>query len=146
MKKTIYIILLIFIIVLVITIQYVYNYRSAKIAEQKINNEYNSYYNKQVLGTELISIINRTIDVNNQNGIAKDNNYYIDNENNSIQIYVVFVYKDKTKTIKMEDIEKSGTEAFIKRYSTESFKCTNIDNHKKTKNVKSLTFEEVTNE
>lgn len=144
MKKKFFIIMLILFIITIVAIYAVYNYRSNMISSQKVNNEYYSYYNKQMLGTELISIINKTIDMNQKNDIERDsNNYYIDNEKNSVKIYVKFIYKDETKTIQMEDIEKGGIEEFVQRYSTASFKCSNIEYHTKTKNVKSLTFEEI---
>lgn len=144
MKKKFFIIMLILFIITIVAIYAVYNYRSNMISSQKVNNEYYSYYNKQMLGTELISIINKTIDMNQKNDIERDsNNYYINNEKNSVKIYVRFIYKDETKTIQMEDIEKGGIEEFVQRYSTASFKCSNIEYHTKTKNVKSLTFEEI---
>lgn len=143
MKKFLIILLILF-LVLTISIYTVYSYRTKIISAQKVNKEYEEYYNIQVLGTELISIINRTIDINNKNGISRDDNgYYIDNEENFIEIYIQFVYKNETKVVKMEDIEKTGIEAFVKMYSTASFKCTKIDYHDKTNHVKSLTFEEI---
>ena len=113
MKKFL-VILLVLVILLLVEIYSVYTYRSGIVAAQKLNNEYKEYEGIQVLGTELISIINKTIDVNNRNEIPRDdNNYYIDNEENTIKIHIQFVYKDEVKTLEMEDIEKSGTEAFI---------------------------------
>jgi len=139
------VILLIMLVILTIVIYAVYSYRDNMAEIQKLNREYEAYYNIEVLGTELISIINRTIDINHKNEIERDSNqYYIDNEKNSIQIYIQFVYKNEVKKISMEDVEKTGSEAFIRVYSTASFKCTNIEYHTKTKNVKSLTFEEMT--
>lgn len=121
-----------------------YRYRSNILEAQKLNREYEQYYNIDILGTELISILNRTSDINHKNGIEKDaDGYYVDNGINSLHIYIKFTYKNDTKTIKMEDIEKSGSETFIKVYSTENFKCTNIEYHDRTHNVKSLTFEEI---
>ena len=143
MKKFLIVLLILFII-LAIGIYSVYRYRSSILETQKLNREYEQYYNIYILGTELISIINRTSDINHKNDIAKDDNgYYVDNGDNSLHIYIKFVYKNNSKTIQMEDIEKSGSETFIKVYSTASFKCTKIEYHEKTHNVKSLTFEEV---
>lgn len=129
---------------LVSSIYMVYEHRRNILEAQKLNKEYEEYYQMDILGTQLISIVNRTIDINHKNEIAKDSNgYYVDNGENSLHIYIKFAYKNKTKTILMEDIEKTGAEAFVKIYSTANFKCKNIEYHKKTKNVKSLTFEEV---
>lgn len=143
MKKVLIILLIVFII-LAVSIYTVYSYRVKMISQQKLNKEYEEYYNIQILGTELISIINRTIDINNKNQIGRDeNNYYIDNGKDSIEIYIRFIYKSEIKEVKMEDIEKMTTETFIKMYSTASFKCTNIEYHEKINRVKSLTFEEL---
>lgn len=144
MKKFMIILLVLFII-LAVGIYSVYRYRNSILEAQKLNKEYEQYYNIDILGTELISILNRTSDINHKNGIDRDDNgYYVDNGDNSLHIYIKFAYKNNTKIIQMEDVEKSGSETFIKVYSTANFKCTDIQYHEKTHNVKSLTFEEVT--
>ena len=143
MKKFLIVLLILF-IVLIASIYMVYSYRAKAFEIQKLNREYEEYYNIEILGTELISIINRTIDLNNKNDIPRDENgYYIDDEESYKEIYIQFVYKKETKLIKMEDIEKSGIETFVRMYSTANFKCTDIKYHNKTKNVKSLTFTEI---
>ena len=142
--KKILIIVLILLIILAGGIYSVYRYRTSVYQIQKINKEYENYYNIDILGTELISIINRTCDINVKNNVSKDSNgYFIDNNDNSIIVYIQFNYKKDTKIIRMEDISSTGSEAFVKVYSTANFKCTNIEYHEKSHNVKSLTFEEV---
>lgn len=144
--KKIFIILLILSVIFLTSIYVINTYKVKALEIQKLNKEYEQYYNIEVLGTELISIINRTIDLNNKNDVNKDSNgYYIDDEEKYKKIYIQFVYKNETKLIQMEDIEKSGIETFVSMYSTASFKCTDIKYHNKTKNVKSLTFTEITN-
>lgn len=143
MKKFLIILLILF-IVLMISIYMIYSYKTQILEEQKFNKEYEEYYGIEILGTELISIINRTIDINNKNNIDRDEEgYYIDNEKNSIKLYIQFVYKEEIKTIQMEEIEKTGIESFVKVYSTASFKGTKIEYHEDTNLVKSLTFEEI---
>lgn len=142
--KKILIILLILSIILVVGVYSVYRYRTNVYKIQKQNREYEQYYNINVLGTELISIINKTIDLNTKNNIAKDDKgYFVDNGENSIKINVEFKYKNDTKTISMEEIASTGAESFVKVYSTANFKCTKIEYHEKTHNVKNVTFEEV---
>ena len=144
MKNKILIILFIFFIVLVISGYVVYNYRTSVIESQKINNEYKKYYNIQVLGNELISIINKTIDINEKYGIEKnENGQYIENDTSSIKLYIKFKYKDDYKNVTMEDISKGGIENFMKVYGAASFKCTELTYHEKSKNVKSVTFTEI---
>ena len=142
--KKILIILLILSIILVVGVYSVYRYRTNVYQIQKQNREYEQYYNINVLGTELISIINKTIDLNTKNNITKDDKgYFVDNGENSIKINVEFKYKNDTKTISMEEIASTGAESFVKVYSTANFKCTKIEYHEKTNNVKNVTFEEV---
>lgn len=142
--KKILIILLILSIILVVGVYSVYRYRTNVYQIQKQNREYEQYYNINVLGTELISIINKTIDLNTKNNIAKDDKgYFVDNGENSIKINVEFKYKNDTKTISMEEIASTGAESFVKVYSTANFKCTKIEYHEKTHNVKNVTFVEV---
>lgn len=142
--KKILIILLILSIILVVGVYSVYRYRTNVYQIQKQNREYEQYYNINVLGTELISIINKTINLNTKNNITKDDKgYFVDNGENSIKINVEFKYKNDTKTISMEEIASTGAESFVKVYSTANFKCTKIEYHEKTHNVKNVTFEEV---
>ena len=144
MKNRILIILLIFFIVLVISGYAVYNYRTSVIESQKINNEYPKYYNIQVLGNELITIINKTIDINEKYGTEKnEDGQYIENDTSSIKLYIEFRYKEDYKKVTMEDISKSGIENFMKVYGAASFKCTELTYHEKSKNIKSVTFTEI---
>ncbi len=147
MKNKILIILVVFMVILAIVTYGIYNYRKQIVESQKINNTYKNYENIQILGSELISIINRTIDIDENEGIEKNQDgLYIDNGKNSIKIYIEFLYgEDETRTIEMEKIANNGIEQFVNVYSTASFKCTNISYHEKTNNVKSLTFTEIQN-
>ena len=143
MKNKIIIIVIIFLIILSVSAYMVYNYRKSVVSSQKVNESYKAYYDTEILGTELISVINKTVDFNEQNGIQKDENgMYIENNNNSIKIYISFKYEDDYQTVEMEKISNNGTDNFRKVYSTASFKCTEISYHDKTENVKALTFTE----
>lgn len=141
MKQKFTLILIIFLIILSISVYFVYNYRKNALQAQKINNEYKAYYNMQMLGTELVSILNKTADINEKNEIEKDSQgIYLDNNINSIKIYIKLKYKDDYEVIEMEKILNNGIENFVKSYAAASFKCESIDYHDKTNNVKELTF------
>lgn len=143
MKNKILLILIIFMVILAAITYIFYNYRIEVKEAQKTNNEYKSYYEKEMLGTELVSIMNKTEDINTKNEIEKDSDgLYIDNRQDSIKVYVKLKYKDDYTTIEIEKILNDGIENFIKSYSTADFKCTEITYHEKTGNVKSLTFTE----
>src|SRR5699024_9358107 len=117
------IIFIVLISILAIGIYAVVNYRNSVIKSQKINNEYKELYNNNFSGTELVSVMNRTTDINEKKGVSKDTkNLYIDNERDSIIIYIKLKYKDDYKTLRMENILNDGVENFIKPYSVADFK------------------------
>jgi len=142
MKKIIICILSIFLIVICMVVYGVYqkNENTAQIGVD--NKTYESYENKEVLGTDIISIINKATDSNKKNDIkiGEDGNY-IDNGKNSIRIEIKFLELDKVIT--MERINNVGIEKFWSNYGALSFKCTKIEYHEKTHRVKYMYFEEV---
>ena len=142
MKKIIICILSIFLIIICIVVYGVYqkNENTAQIGVD--NKTYESYENKEVLGTDIISIINKATDSNKKNDIkiGEDGNY-IDNGKNSIRIEIKFLELDKVIT--MERINNVGIEKFWSNYGALSFKCTKIEYHEKTHRVKYTYFEEV---
>lgn len=143
MKNKILIILIIFMAIIAAITYVIYNYRIEMQEAQKINNEYKSYYQAKMLGTELVSIMNKTEDTNTKNGVEKDSEgLYIDNGENSIKVYVKLIYKEDYSTLEIEKILNNGIENFMNSYSTADFECTEITYHEKTGNVKSLTFTE----
>lgn len=146
MKKNLIILISILLIICAFVVYFVINYRNMQMQAQINNKEYNTYKDKTIVGTTLVSIINKTVDNNEKNNIEKDNsNVYIENENNSIKIYIYFLDEDGKRIeipYTMEQIYNKGSDSFIKLYGTSNFTCTNIDYHSKTGNVKSLTFEQ----
>ena len=144
MKNKILLIIVIFIIILCVAIYLVYNHRVNIAKSQTINNEYKAYYNKQIIGTDLASVINKTMDNNEKNNIPKDDSgYFIENDTNSIKVFVELIYQDDYTTLDAEQIFSKGIENFVRVYSTANFKCTKISYHKKTSNIKTITFTEV---
>ncbi|MEE0769512.1 MAG: hypothetical protein UIT70_06630 [Clostridia bacterium] len=146
MKKNLIILISILLIICAFVVYFVINYRNMQMQAQINNKEYNTYKEKTIVGTTLVSIINKTVDNNEKNNIEKDNsNVYIENEDNSIKIYIYFLDEDGKRIeipYTMEQIYNKGSDSFIKLYGTSNFTCTNIDYHSKTGNVKSLTFEQ----
>ena len=142
MKKIIICILSIFLIIICIVVYGVYQ-KYDNTAQIGVDNKtYESYENKEVLGTDIISIINKATDSNKKNDIkiGEDGNY-IDNGKNSIRIEIKFLELDKVIT--MERINNVGIEKFWSNYGALSFKCTKIEYHEKTHRVKYMYFEEV---
>lgn len=142
MKKIIICIVSIFLIIICIIGYSVYQ-KNENIAQISVDNKtYESYSNKEVLGTDIISLINKATDSNKKNDIkvGEDGNY-IENDKNSIRIDVKF--QDLDKVISMERINSVGIEKFWSNYGALSFKCTKIEYHEKTHRVKYMYFEEI---
>lgn len=136
--------ILILIIISVIVIYKVNEYTNLLIKANENNVRYEGYYNEIYLGNQVVSILNETVDINNKNGITKDEetNMFIDNEKNSIHITVKFIYQDDFVEKTMEDITNKGAEDFMKVYGAAAFKCVEIGYHENYNNVKYIIFEE----
>ena len=142
MKK----IILIFVILVIVLISYTYySYLVAVSEEREVienNKQYEQFCEDKILGTDLATLINKAIDSNERNDLEKDENgVYKDNSTNSINIYIKF--KDADETFDMERIYKLGIDRFIMNYNQMEFKCSKIEYHQKTSNIKYMYFEEI---
>ena len=142
MKKILYILLGICILTVII-IFYLYNtYFRFLVLSEKLNKEYENYTENVIVGSSLMSLINKSIDLNEKNNVEKNKQgLYIENDTNSIKIEIKFAESDKT--FQMEAISKLGSSEFIKNYNSRSFKCTKKEFHSKTGQIKYMLFEEV---
>lgn len=142
MKKNLFVILGFFIIIIVI-LSYTYlNYRKMIILANQTNKEYESYTQNEILGSQLMTLINKVIDKNEHNQIELNSeNRYIENDENSIKIEIKFLESDKI--FSMEAISNLGAEQFIKNYNRMTFKCTKKEYHEKTRKIKYLLFEQI---
>lgn len=142
MKKLVF--FLIIVLVILSGFSYLYiinkaNYNNTK----KENFKYDSYYNKEITGTELATVINRAIDNNMKYEIQKDSKgRYIANNENSINIDIKFTDDDNIH--QMEIIYSNGIEKFVQFYGEIKFKCTKVEYHSATNKVKYLLFEQIT--
>ena len=101
------------------------------------------YKDKEIQGSELITIINKAIDTNEKNEVQKDNKgKYIDNKTNSINIDIKFIDDDLIYNI--EKIYQNGTETFLYYYRDINFKCSDVQYHTTTGIVKYMQFEQIT--
>ena len=142
MKRKLLVILGIFIIILLFAVYLLYNYRKDVIQMQSFNRQYEVYYEKTILGTDLATVLNKEMDYNKKNDIAKDSKdrYYIETEKS---LLIEIKFSEKEEPVKMEDILSKEIETFISFYGAASFKCTKIEYHESNKQVKSLYFEQV---
>ncbi len=142
MKKTLLVILGIFIIILIFVVYLLYNYNITVKQAQNFNKKYEKYCEEEILGVDLVTLLNTVEDYNEKNNIDKDekDRYYIETEES---ILVTIKFKEKKESVKMEDILLQGIENFNKYYATSTFKCTKIEYHEQNKQVRSLYFEQI---
>ena len=107
------------------------------------NSEYEYYLNRTVYGTEVTTVINKAINQNENNNIAKDEKgYYIENGEDSLKIDIKMITIEKTYP--MEEIYNNDITKFVQNFNLIEFKCTNIEYHEKTGKVSKLIFEQIT--
>lgn len=140
MNKNIILISTILLIIIIICVGGIsFNSKKLLVVKQA-NKEYEQYMNKNIYGTDVITIINKAIYNNQKNNIPKDEKEkYIENEENSIIIELVMITneeKNKTTTYRMETISKVGIDEFIANFNTAEFKITKMEYHKETGKIK----------
>ncbi len=142
MKNTFLIILAMFLIIICITCGFLINLKAQKNEIKKQNAEYEQYLTKEILGTDLATLISKVVDENERNNIQKDEKgYYINNNQNSIKIDLKMTTIDKTYP--MEEIYNNKIATFVQNFNFINFKCINIEYHKETGKVSKLIFEEL---
>ena len=136
MKKNVTIISLILIVIIIICIVGLNTNSKIAFNIKKQNSEYEKYLTSEIYGTDVVTIINKAINNNESNNVAKDEKgFYINNNQNSIQIDLVMITneeKQETTAYKMEAISKVGITEFIKNFNTAKFKCTKKEYHTAT--------------
>lgn len=142
MKSKILLIIALLSITICITCVILIN-RQAEYKQIKADNkEYEIYFEKEVYGTDLATLIGKTINQNEKNMVKKDEKgYYINNGKNSIEIDLKMHTIEKTYP--MEEIYNNKIINFVKNFNIIKFKCTKIEYHEKTKRISNLTFEEL---
>lgn len=132
------------VIIIIVGISYMYlNYKANYYAARKENKQFESYDGQEIYGAELATVINKAVDNNQNNEVAKDEKgKYINNDNNSIKIDIKML--DNDKTYSMETLYSGGMDKFVQFYSEIKFKCTKLEYHKTTNKVKYLLFEQIT--
>ena len=142
MKKVLLILMLLFIIIIFSIYGLLTNGRIQSNALKNYNKEYEQYLNKKINGTELATLINKVININEKNNIEKDkNNYYIENGKDSIKIEIELLPTEKIYP--MEEIYNKDTAEFVKYFSLEKFQCTNIEYHIETGKVSKMLFRQI---
>ena len=142
MKKIYAVFIAIFLVIIALTFYFYNDYVKAQNLSKRINVEFEKYTENTIVGSSLITLINKVTDYNEKNNISKGyDDLYQENTKNSIKIEIRFLESDKT--FPMESISRLGSEEFVKNYSSRLFKCTTKEYHKETGQLKYLLFEEV---
>ena len=130
--------------VIVVGMSYIYlNYKVSYNQAKQKNKQFESYYNEEVYGTDLVTVINKAVDNNLSNEVEKNQKgFFQNNEINSINIDIKII--DNDTVYKMETIYNSGIDNFVQYYGQIKFKCTKIEYHKDTGKIKYLLFEQIT--
>lgn len=140
MKKIIAFITCMTIILIVLAIKY-YDYKDKYSQIKEINTKYESYYQKEIYGTDVATIINRAVNDNETNNVKKDDKgFYIENDTDSIKVEVKIT--DNDTMYQMETLYGGGMATFVQYYNIIEFKCTKIEYHPKTKRIKYMLFEQ----
>lgn len=130
-------------VILIVGTSYVYlNYKSNYNETRKANNQFESYYEKEFYGADVVTLINKAYDNNLTSQVEKDEKgMFIENDTNSIKIELKML--DREETYSMEILYMNNMDKFIENYNSIKFKCTKIDYHKNGK-VKYMLIEQIT--
>lgn len=140
MKKIITFMSIVAVILILLAIKY-YNYKDEYSKIKTINTQYESYYKKEIYGTDVATLVNRAVNDNENNNVKKDSKgFYIENNTNSIKIEIKIT--DNDTTYQMETLYNGGMTNFVNYYNNIEFECTKIEYHSKTKRIKYLLFEQ----
>lgn len=141
MKKIIAIILCFVIVIMSILIGKYYNYKQEYNKIKEENLEYEYYLEKEIYGTEVVTVINKAVNNNEINKIEKDSEgFYVPNDINSVKIDIKII--DNDMTYKMETLYNGGMTNFVQYYNTILFKCSKIEYNSKGR-VSYLLFEQI---
>lgn len=130
-------------IIIIVGISYMYiNYKANYNEARKANNQFESYYEKEFYGADVVTLINKAYDNNLTSQVEKDEKgMFIENDTNSIKIELKML--DREETYSMEILYMNNMDKFIENYNSIKFKCTKIDYHKNGK-VKYMLIEQIT--
>lgn len=144
MKKTITLLVILFILItLVVGVAITQNNKQlAKI--RQINQQYEIYLDKEIYGTDVASIINKIVDFNSKNQVAKnEEGIFLENDTNSIKGEIQFLYDEEVVTHPVEAVYNRGLNSFISNFNVTKFKLITIQYHEQTKQVSLIVLKQL---
>ena len=130
-------------VILIVGISYMYlNYKASYNEARKTNYQFESYYEKEFYGADVVTLVNKAYDNNLTSGVEKDKNgIFIENDTNSIKIDVKII--DNDTLYNMETLYIGGMDKFVENYNGIKFKCTKIEYHPNRK-IRYMLIEQIT--
>jgi len=142
MKKTITVLFCIFLAIIISLYTYYQNGQQALENVKKFNYQFEQYFDKEIYGAEVATIINKAIDNNEQYNISKDakGKYLPDN---AFCLKVMIKFKDIDTIYEMESINNAGIEGFVSNFNMSIFKIIEYEYNETTKRIGKLVIEEI---
>ena len=130
-------------VILIVGISYMYlNYKASYNEARKTNYQFESYYEKEFYGADVVTLVNKAYDNNLTSGVERDKNgIFIENDTNSIKIDVKII--DNDTLYNMETLYIGGMDKFVENYNGIKFKCTKIEYHPNRK-IRYMLIEQIT--
>lgn len=140
MKKSLILVATLILVIIIIVAVKINDLQKQKQEILNYNKEFEYYCNKEILGTDITTLINKATDNNEKNDIQKDENgLYIPNDENSIKIYIKMKFTENIYP--MESFYTAGINDFTKYFGSINFKSSKVNYHENGK-ISSITFEE----
>jgi len=143
MKRILIIIIIIFIIATSIIVGLIMA-NNARVREaRRHNQQYASYLETEIWGTELATLINRAMNNNRRNDVKQDaEGNFINNETNSINIDIEMITIEET--FSMERIYAGGTTEFAQAFNFVKFESRTTEYHEQTGKISRIVFRQLT--
>lgn len=142
MKKTIIVLFCIFIAIIISLYTYYQSAQSVLQGVKKFNYQFEQYFDKEIYGADVVTIMSKAIDNNNQYNIARnEENKFVEDNKNCLKVMIRF--KDVDKTFDMESIEKAGIEGFMQNFSKSTFKIIEYKYNEESKRIGKIVIEEI---
>ncbi len=135
MKKNIIVFLVILILILCVICVNINIIQKKKLEVDAFNRSFTPYNKSGLKGVEVITLINKAISNNEKYGVERDDNGFFIDDENRIEIRVIF----NEKSYQMERIDAVGIESFIEYFGSVDFECTNVEYHESGK-ISEMTF------
>lgn len=142
MKKTIIVLFCIFIAIIISLYTYYQSTQSVLQGVKKFNYQFEQYFDKEIYGADVVTIMSKAIDNNTQYNIARnEENKFIEDNKNCLKVMIKF--KDVDKIFDMESIEKSGIDGFMQNFSKSTFKIIEYKYNEESKRIGKIVIEEI---